>query len=66
MRYEDSELVEIVDRLDRLHLNTWLDVRHRELFNNHALCLWPRLSAQVRRLLERASALALVLLPGPF
>lgn len=50
-----NRLMEMVNDLDRLHANAWLDVRHRELFQSHAHYLWPRLSAKIREMVRRVS-----------
>lgn len=50
-----DRLRELVDQLDRLHASAWLDVRHRDLFKNHALYVWPWLSPAIRELMRRGS-----------
>lgn len=59
-----EKLRDMIDQLDRLHANAWLDVRRRDLFKERALGLWPHLSQEIRDLLRRASnSLALAVLP---
>lgn len=50
-----DRLRDLVEQLDRLHANAWLDVRRRELFKNHALHVWPRLSPAIQQLMRRVS-----------
>lgn len=49
--------VATLDELDRLHRNSTLDVRHRELFTRKMQLAWPWISDRLRALITGAGTL---------
>lgn len=52
------QLHDLIDEIDRLYANAWLDIRHRERFYRRLERDWPMLAQLIREAARGAPALA--------